>query len=259
MVDVFISYSRANRETVSRLAEAIGRLGYVVWWDEELPAHLSYGDVITAKIHEAKATLVVWSADSTASEWVRAEADLARNRKTLIQASIDGGTPPLPFNQIQYAAIGDWTGAEEHKGWRKICASLAALCGPAPVAEPLAIPAPPAPEPAAVVAMPAPVAAPRAVPRRIAHPARKNRANRVAFVAIAASVMTILTVGGLVLLKGPPVAIARPVAAAPALAVEPAQTAAPAPRPPKAVIDVGVRDSGEAVAPDEAQGDETAE
>ena len=89
MVDVFISYARANRDMVRRLAEAIGRLGYVVWWDEELPAHLSYGTVITEKIGEAKATLVVWSAESAASEWVRAEADMARNQKTLIQT--EGG------------------------------------------------------------------------------------------------------------------------------------------------------------------------
>ena len=132
MVDVFISYSRATRDMVRRLADAIGRLGYVVWWDEELPAHLSYGTVITEKIGEAKATLVVWSAESAASEWVRAEADMARNQKTLIQTAIGDCVPPLPFNQIQYAEIGDWNGEEDHPGWRKARASLAALCGPAP-------------------------------------------------------------------------------------------------------------------------------
>ncbi len=77
MVDVFISYARANRDIVCRLAGAIGRLGYVVWWDEELPAHLSYGEVITQKIAEAKATLVDLVRESAASEWVRAEADMA--------------------------------------------------------------------------------------------------------------------------------------------------------------------------------------
>ena len=41
MVDLFISYSRANRDMVQRLAEAVSALGYVVGWDEELPAHLS--------------------------------------------------------------------------------------------------------------------------------------------------------------------------------------------------------------------------
>src|SRR5688572_19235315 len=94
MVDVFISYSRANKDVVGRLAEAVKRLGYVVWWDDELPAHLSYGDVITEKIGAARAAIVVWSEGSTGSEWVRAEADLARNQKKLVQTSIDACAPP---------------------------------------------------------------------------------------------------------------------------------------------------------------------
>ncbi len=217
MVDVFISYARANRDMVCRLADAIGRLGYVVWWDEELPAHLSYGEVITEKIGEAKATLVVWSRESAASEWVRAEADMARNQKKLIQTAIDDCTPPLPFNQIQFAAIGDWTGDENHPGWRKAKASLAALCGPAPSGA--VAPAPVAPEPVAAVA----------APRRVVRPAGRGRTNRLALVAIAASALTILTVGGLVLLKGPPAAQAK-AAAVPA-------PIAPAPAAPKPATD----------------------
>jgi len=242
MVDVFISYSRANQDVVRRLADAIGGLGYIVWWDEELPAHLSYGEVITEKIGEAKATLVVWSRESAASEWVRAEADMARNQKTLIQTAIDDCTPPLPFNQIQYAAIGDWTGEADHPGWRKAKASLAALCGPAPAsaespaAEPTAgAPAAPAPVAAPVPpVMPAPVpAAPPAAVRR----KPVNRTTRLAFGAIAASALTILTVGGLVLIKGPPTARASGTAPAPAAPV-PAPSSAPAvvPGPPKAVV-----------------------
>ena len=72
MVDVFISYSRSDLAAVTRLAEAVEAAGYDVWWDADLPPHLSYGDVITAKIGMAKAAIVVWSKDSAASEWVRA-------------------------------------------------------------------------------------------------------------------------------------------------------------------------------------------
>ena len=230
MVDLFISYARANRDLVCRLAEAIGALGYVVWWDEELPAHLSYGEVITEKIGEAKATLVVWSAASAASEWVRAEADMARNQKKLIQAAIDDAPPPLPFNQIQFAAIGDWSGEEDHPGWRKIRASLAALCGPAPAAGAPAAPALAAPWPTA------------AVPEAPRWPARRS-ANRIAMVAIAASLLTILTVGGLALLKGPPAAQAQPALAAPPPA--PAPAAAP---PKTSVVDAAVQPGDDAEA-----------
>ena len=129
MVDVFRSYSGADPAQVALLAEAIEREGYSVWWDKELPPHLNYGDVITEKISQAKAAVVVWSRDAAKSEWVRAEADMARNQKKLVQTALDNVMPPLPFNQIQYAEIGDWQGEPDHSGWRKVKASLADLCG----------------------------------------------------------------------------------------------------------------------------------
>ncbi len=130
MVDVFISYSRDDAEKVGVLARMIASEGYQVWWDADLPPHVSYGDVITAKIGAAKAAVVVWSQTAAQSEWVRAEADVARNQKKLIQTALDDVMPPLPFNQIQCAAIGDWNGEEDHRGWNKVKESLVALCGP---------------------------------------------------------------------------------------------------------------------------------
>lgn len=132
MVDVFISYSRTDRAMVSLLARAVEAEGYEVWWDADLPPHQSYGDVITAKIGAARAAIVVWSAQAVKSEWVRAEADMARNQKKLVQTALDNVMPPLPFNQIQFAEIGDWRGEPDHPGWRKVKASLADLCGREP-------------------------------------------------------------------------------------------------------------------------------
>ena len=129
MVDVFISYSREDLGAVKRLAEAVEAAGYDVWWDADLPPHLSYGDVITAKIGMAKAAIVVWSQASASSQWVRAEADMARNQAKLVQTSLDNVMPPLPFNQIQFAELGDWQGEPDHLGWRKVKASLTELCG----------------------------------------------------------------------------------------------------------------------------------
>ncbi|MCP5395451.1 MAG: YARHG domain-containing protein [Sphingomonadaceae bacterium] len=129
MSDVFISYSRRDQEKVTHLARAIEAEGYSVWWDKELPPHLSYGDVITDKIAAAKAAIVVWSPEAAKSEWVRAEADMARNQKKLVQTALGDVMPPLPFNQIQYANIADWQGEPDHPGWSKVKVSLAELCG----------------------------------------------------------------------------------------------------------------------------------
>ena len=145
MVDVFISYSRDNKARVAQIAQAVAAAGYDVWWDAELPPHRSYGDVITEKIGSAKAAIVVWSQASAQSEWVRAEADVARNQKKLVQTSIDDVMPPLPFNQIQFAELADWNGEPDHRGWRKVLMSLEELCGRE--AAPASQPAPPRPAP----------------------------------------------------------------------------------------------------------------
>ena len=147
MVDVFISYSRDNKARVADIAAAVTAAGYDVWWDAELPPHRSYGDVITEKIGSAKAAIVVWSHASAQSEWVRAEADVARNQKKLVQTAIDDVMPPLPFNQIQFADLSDWTGDPAHSGWRKVLMSLEELCGREPVTAPPPRAMPTAPPP----------------------------------------------------------------------------------------------------------------
>lgn len=209
MSDVFISYSRENQEVVRRLAEAVKRQGYSVWWDDQLPPHLSYGDVIAAKVGGAKAAIVVWSANAVASEWVRAEADMARNQKKLIQTSIDGRDPPMPFNQLHYVSLADWDGNDDHPGWTKVKESLAALCG-APGAEATVVAAaPPAAPPVTPVALEKPVApaAPAAAPPppTAPTPAPKPAArgsNKLVLILIGVSLLVIAAVAVLALTRG---------------------------------------------------------
>src|ERR687884_625205 len=101
MTDVFVSYARADEPQANCIAEALRSQGYRVWRDDELPAHRAYAEVIEERLSSAKAVVVLWSAEAGKSQWVRAEADAARSAGTLIQATLDGTIPPLPFNQIQ--------------------------------------------------------------------------------------------------------------------------------------------------------------
>ena len=61
------------------------------------------------------------------SQWVRAEADFARNAGKLVQAQVDGTMPPMPFNQIQCADLKGWRGGASHAGWVKLRGSVEAL------------------------------------------------------------------------------------------------------------------------------------
>lgn len=132
MADIFVSYARADEESADRIAGALRTAGYSVWRDDELPAHRAYADVIEERLKGARAVVVLWSADPAKSQWVRAEADSARNSGTLIQATLDGSIAPLPFNQIQCADLSGWNGDPANPGWSKLIASVAALA-PQPV------------------------------------------------------------------------------------------------------------------------------
>ena len=125
--DIFLSYARSAEPQAKRIAEALESQGYSVWWDDDLPAHRAYTEVIEERLNSAKAVLVVWSADAAKSEWVRAEADVARHSHKLVQLSIDGELPPMPFNQIQCPALRDWDGSTGQRAWCTIEASLAEL------------------------------------------------------------------------------------------------------------------------------------
>jgi adenylate cyclase len=132
MTGVFVSYARTDEPHAKRVADALRAEGYEVWRDDELPAHRAYADVIEERLKSASAVVVLWSAEAAKSQWVRAEADSARNAGTLVQAILDGTMPPMPFNQIQCADLSNWDGKPDAPGWQKLNASVAALTGYSP-------------------------------------------------------------------------------------------------------------------------------
>src|SRR4051794_29009718 len=135
MSHVFISYARSDEPIARLVADELREGGFEVWRDDELPAHRAYADVIEERINGARAVVVLWSAEATKSHWVRAEADTARSRLTLVQATLDGTIPPMPFNQIQCADLKGWDGQRTAAGWRKLIASVGELAGSPAAAE----------------------------------------------------------------------------------------------------------------------------
>ena len=134
MSDVFISYARSTAKQAQAVAEALRGAGHAVSLDDELPAHRAYTDVIEERLRAAQAVVVIWSAEAAKSHWVRAEANAALELGTLVQLTIDGVMPPMPFNQIQCADMNGWSGDPATPGWRKVTASVADLVsGGAPI------------------------------------------------------------------------------------------------------------------------------
>lgn len=112
-----------------RVARELGRAGRSVWFDRQLPAHRAYSDVIATELESAAAVLVLWSKASVLSEWVRSEANRARERHKLVQARVDDVCLPMPFDQIQCADLRGWHGGRRHLGWAQVCKSIDELIG----------------------------------------------------------------------------------------------------------------------------------
>ena len=129
MFDVFISHAQSTIPLVRQIADALRGLGHTVWWDEDLPVHRPFPQMIEARIRDAKAVVVIWSKDAIEGTYVRAEAEVARPAGTLVQISVNGTVPPMPFNTIQFADMTGWTGDANAPGWRKVVASVSELVG----------------------------------------------------------------------------------------------------------------------------------
>ena len=67
MADIFISYSREDREFARRLADALERENLTVWWDTKILGGRSFRNAIHEEIDSAAIVIVVWSAISIRS------------------------------------------------------------------------------------------------------------------------------------------------------------------------------------------------
>ena len=129
MADVFLSYARPNQKDAKRIADLLRAHGLNVWYDENLPAHRPYTDVISEQLDVASAVLVLWTADSAASHWVRSEANRALQTGRLVQLRLDDARLPMPFDQIQCADLRRWHGRSDAPGWKMVAESISALTG----------------------------------------------------------------------------------------------------------------------------------
>jgi TolB-like protein len=136
LTNVFISYERGAETTARQVADLLRRRGLEVWLDADLPPNRAYADVIQEHLNAAKAVLVLWSKAGRESEWVRAEADEARTAHKLVQATLDGALPPMPFNQIHCADLKGWRGDPEAAAWVKVALAVDSMVGIAPASAP---------------------------------------------------------------------------------------------------------------------------
>ena len=120
LADVFISYSRLDRDRVQPIAERLSSLGYSVWWnarDEQARV-----DEIERQFVEAPAVVTVWSDNARNSSWVLAQSARALDEEKLLQMRLDDIRLPVPFETLKVAEL--HSGKSE---WGMLEAALAGL------------------------------------------------------------------------------------------------------------------------------------
>jgi len=109
-VSVFLSYSRGDLARATPVIKALQGAGFSVWWDGLLGGGTAFAKTTETALETANAVVVLWSAQSAQSHWVRDEATRGRDRQCLVPASIDGTLAPLGFGQIQHVDLSKWRG-----------------------------------------------------------------------------------------------------------------------------------------------------
>jgi hypothetical protein len=138
MGDIFISYASEDRPAAERVAAALKRHGWAVWWDPDIAPGDIWDELIEQKLATASCVVVLWSGTSVHKQWVKAEASEAQARGILVPFLIEDVKPPLAFCQIQAAHLADWRGEREHCGFQQLLCTVCRLvesrasliCGP---------------------------------------------------------------------------------------------------------------------------------
>jgi TolB-like protein len=112
-VTLFLSYARADSAFAQRLAAALERSGFTLWWDALIAGGEAYSRSISDALEKADLVVVLWSKKSVQSDWVKDEAGHGRDRHRLIPLSIDGTQPPLGFRQYQVIDLSHWHGRKD--------------------------------------------------------------------------------------------------------------------------------------------------
>ncbi|HSJ78074.1 MAG TPA: TIR domain-containing protein [Erythrobacter sp.] len=126
---LFLSYSRVDLPHARPVIDLLEGAGFDVWWDGRLEGGENYLKTTEAALEGAAAVVVLWSATSVDSHWVRDEAQRGRERGCLVPLSIDGTMAPLGFRQFQLLDISGWNGKADAPEAARIVVAVRAKAG----------------------------------------------------------------------------------------------------------------------------------
>ena|GEM_PF-2896818 len=137
MTDIFLSYAEEDRETARKLSKLFEDEGWSVWWDRKIPIGKTWRNVLEEALQNMRCMVVLWSADSINSEWVKEEAEEGKTQRKLVPILIDSVKPPMGFRTIQAADLIGWNGNYHLPGLQQLLADMRKTIQQSPEADKL--------------------------------------------------------------------------------------------------------------------------
>ena len=129
---LFVSYSRTDLARAKPVIDLLEQAGFDTWWDGRLEGGENYLQTTETALETAACVVVLWSATSVGSHWVRDEAQRGRERGCLVPLTIDGTMAPLGFRQFQLLDVSGWDGSPASAEAARILVAVRAKAGASP-------------------------------------------------------------------------------------------------------------------------------
>jgi adenylate cyclase len=129
LADIFVSYSRQDRERVAPLVAGLEAHGWSVWWDPDIAPGEEFDSLISRELDAARTLIVVWTPQSVESRWVRGEARDAADRGVLVPVRFDQARLPIDFRALHATDLDGWNGDRHHAAFLSLCKALESKLG----------------------------------------------------------------------------------------------------------------------------------
>lgn len=137
VVDVFISYRRAQRSKVELIKDRLEALGLRVFFDVDgIDGGASFPSVIDANLRAAKAIVACWSPlyfqQRANPDWCMIESRFGLAQQKLVPIVIErfaSDAPPVEMHNVNFFDLSDWRGEDQHEDWQRTLRTLSRRLG----------------------------------------------------------------------------------------------------------------------------------
>jgi adenylate cyclase len=129
LADIFVSYARNDKGLVAPLVAALEAEGWSVWWDPEITPGDEFDSLISQELEGARSVVVVWTAGSVDSRWVRGEARDAADRGALVPVRFGNAKLPIDFRAVHTTDLDNWGEDRSGAAYRGLFKALEAKLG----------------------------------------------------------------------------------------------------------------------------------